>query len=220
MSTWGFDASLGRLRKGFLLVCATSLVACAVVQTAGMQGSIGPQDSIALLPITNLTDVPQAGLRAESITEATLRARGLRQLQIYPPQLSTETLFEPSQRKAQLEAEKWAKAQGIRFVVYGSVDEWRYKIGVDGEPAVGLVYHLKDLQSNQVVFSSSGGRTGYSREALSAVAQKLAVQLLQGIAVGQGGSVTVAPAALPLQPAATPSAPTQSNGASAPVRSR
>ncbi len=149
-----------------------------------MSARIGPTDSVALLPMANHTDVAQAGLRAEAITEASLRARGLRQLQIYPPQLNPETLFEPSERKAQLEAEKWAKAQGIAFAVYGAVDEWRYKVGVDGEPAVGLVYHVKDLRTGEVVYSASGGRTGYSREALSAVAQKLAVELLKGIQIG------------------------------------
>jgi polysaccharide biosynthesis protein PelC len=66
-------------------------------------------------------------------------------------------------------------------VVYGAVDEWRYKVGVDGEPAVGLVFQVKDLSNGQVVYSASGGKSGWSREALSAVAQKLTVELLAGI---------------------------------------
>lgn len=193
MNIWGTDVQTSRggwsrpvngSRRAFCWLGALSLAGCAVTQTAPMSARIGPTDSVALLPMANHTDVAQAGLRAEAITEASLRARGLRQLQIYPPQLNPETLFEPSERKAQLEAEKWAKAQGIAFAVYGAVDEWRYKVGVDGEPAVGLVYHVKDLRTGEVVYSASGGRTGYSREALSAVAQKLAVELLKGIQIG------------------------------------
>lgn len=162
-----------------------ALVGCAVTQSTSQGIVMARTDSVALLPIANHTDVPQAGLRAESIIEASLRARGLLQLQMYPTALNPETLFEPSERKAQAEAEKWAKSQNIRYVVYGAVDEWRYKVGVDGEPAVGLVLQVKDLGTGQVVYSASGGKSGWSREALSAVAQKLVLQLLSGIEVAK-----------------------------------
>lgn len=164
---------------------ALALVGCAVTQNTSQRIAIARTDSVALLPIANHTDVPQAGLRAESIIEASLRARGLLQLQMYPIALNPETLFEPSERKAQAEAEKWAKTQNIRYVVYGAVDEWRYKVGVDGEPAVGLVLQVKDLGTGQVVYSASGGKSGWSREALSAVAQKLVLQLIGGIEVAK-----------------------------------
>jgi polysaccharide biosynthesis protein PelC len=167
------------------LCLAFALVGCAVTQSTSQGIVMARTDSVALLPIANHTDVPQAGLRAESIVEASLRARGLLQLQMYPIALNPETLFEPSERKAQLEAEKWAKSQNIRYVVYGAVDEWRYKVGVDGEPAVGLVLQVKDMGTGQVVYSASGGKSGWSREALSAVAQKLVLQLLSGIEVAK-----------------------------------
>ena len=51
-------------------------------------------------------------------------------------------------------------------------------MGVDGEPAVGLTLQLKDVSSGKVVWSASGGKSGWSREALSAVAQKLTRDLL------------------------------------------
>lgn len=146
-----------------------------------MRTRIGALEAVALLPMANNTDVPQAGLRAEAIVEAVLRSKGLRQLVIYPPTLNPETLFEPSERKAQLQAEAWAKSQNIRYAVYGAVDEWRYKVGVDGEPAVGLVFQIKDLSTGEVVYSAAGGKSGWSREALSAVAQKLSNDLLSGV---------------------------------------
>jgi polysaccharide biosynthesis protein PelC len=167
------------------LCLGLALVGCAVTQSTSQGIVMARTDSVALLPMANHTDVPQAGLRAESIVEASLRARGLLQLQMYPIALNPETLFEPSERKAQLEAEKWAKSQNIRYVVYGAVDEWRYKVGVDGEPAVGLVLQVKDMGTGQVVYSASGGKSGWSREALSAVAQKLVLQLLSGIEVAK-----------------------------------
>lgn len=168
------------LSAAVLAGCGT-FVSGATTGRAPMLQAIGADDKVALLPVANYTDVPQAGLRAEALLEPALRKIGLRQLMLYPPALNTETLFEPSERKAQLESEKWARSQGVRYVVSAAVNEWRYKVGVDGEPAVGLMVQVKDLETGQVVYSSAGGRTGGSREALSAVGVQLAADLVSGI---------------------------------------
>src|SRR5688572_28391273 len=131
-----------------------------------------------MLPVMNHTDVPQAGLRAEAITEGLLRAHGIIDLTRYPATLNQDTLLQPSERKVYDEADKWARAQGARYAIYGAVDEWRYKVGIDGEPAVGVALHIMDLQSNAVVWSGVVGRSGWSRESLSGVAQKLIRGLL------------------------------------------
>ena len=151
--------------------------------TNTMSVTLGVADKVALLPVANFTDVPQAGLRVEALLEPALRQLGLRQLVLYPSTLNTETLFEPGERKAQAEAEKWARTQGMRYVVTAAVNEWRYKVGVDGEPAVGLMVQVKDLSNDQVVYSIAGGRTGGSREALAAVGQQLAAELVSGIRI-------------------------------------
>lgn len=151
--------------------------------TNAMTVTLGSTDKVAMLPVANFTDVPQAGLRVEALLEPALRQLGLRQLVLYPSTLNPETLFEPGERKAQAEAEKWARAQGMRYVVTAAVNEWRYKVGVDGEPAVGLMVQVKDLSNDQVVYSIAGGRTGGSREALAAVGQQLAAELVSGIRI-------------------------------------
>ena len=173
----------GALLLGVALAGCGSLAPTSSTGANVMTQAIAAQDKVAMLPLANLTDVPQAGLRAESMLESALRQAGLGQLVLYPPNLNPETLFEPGERKAQLEAEKWARAQGIRYAISGAVSEWRYKVGVDGEPAVGLQLQVRDLQTDQVVYSAAGGHTGWSREALSAVAQKLTAQLITGIRI-------------------------------------
>lgn len=176
-----------------LVLGAALLAGCGVLSPGGngssgrsvMAQAIAAGDKVAMLPVANYTDVPQAGLRVEALLEPALRQAGLRQLVLYPPALNPETLFEPGERKAQAEAEKWARTQGVRYVVSGAVNEWRYKVGVDGEPAVGLMLQVKDLSTDQVVYSSAGGRTGGSRQALAAVGQQLAAELVSGIRVEQ-----------------------------------
>ena len=67
----------------------------------------------------------------------------------------------------------------------GSVEEWRYKVGVDGEPAVGITLQLIDLPSGAVIWTASGSKTGWSREGLTATAQKLLVELTAPLSTRQ-----------------------------------
>ena len=164
--------------------CALLAGGCTVVDRT-REARIDAGARWALLPMVNHTETPQAGLRAEAITEAVLRSMGVTQLERYPSTMSPEGLFDPAERKAQDQAVVWAKGQKARFALSGSVEEWRYKVGVDGEPAVGLSLTIVDLDSGAVVYSAAGGKSGWSREALSAVAQKLARELLSGVQLGR-----------------------------------
>ncbi len=161
-----------------MLLAALAVAGCATTDSGGSGPAIERNAKWVMLPVLNHTEVPQAGLRAEAITEAVLRAHGVNDLTRYPAVMSADTLLQPSERKVYEEAEKWARTQGARYAVYGAVDEWRYKVGIDGEPAVGVALHIMDLQSNGVVWSGVGGKSGWSRESLSGVAQKLIRGLL------------------------------------------
>ena len=160
-----------------LLLAALAAAGCATTDSGGT-AAIERNAKWVMLPVLNHTEVPQAGLRAEAITEGILRAHGIGDLTRYPAAMSPDTLLNPSERRVMEEADKWARAQGARYAIYGAVDEWRYKVGIDGEPAVGVALHIRDLQNNAVVWSGVGGKSGWSRESLSGVAQKLIRQLL------------------------------------------
>jgi polysaccharide biosynthesis protein PelC len=155
------------------------LGACTTTQVQSLPADVDKNASWAMLPILNLTETPQAGLRAEAILESLIRAGGIKNLKRYPSNLNTESIFDPVERKAQEQALVWAKSEKVRFAISGTVDEWRYKVGVDGEPAVGLTLQIQDLSNGAVIWSAAGSKSGWSREALSAVAQKLIAQLTE-----------------------------------------
>ncbi len=158
----------------------TLVAACSTIKV-GRAPALERNARWAILPFVNQTETPQAGLRAESIAESLLRADGISNLKRYPAALNTETLFEPMDRKQADAALAWARGENIRYAVLGSVDEWRYKVGIDGEPAAGVALQLIDVQSGDVLWAASGGSTGWSRESLSGVAQKLIAKLVQPI---------------------------------------
>lgn len=170
--------------KFSVLMIVFSLTSCAVLDIEPNSTPLDRSAKWVLLPIVNHTDVPQAGLRAEAVTEVLLRSRGLGNLRRYPPTINQDSLFEPAERKAVIEAMNWAREQGVLYAVTGAVDEWRYKVGIDGEPAVGLTLQIIDLSDEgRVVWSAAGSKSGWSREALSAVAQKLIKEMLAGVPI-------------------------------------
>ncbi len=169
-----------------LLIFLMAMVAAGCSTTSSISGSatLDGNAKWVLLPLENHTDTPQAGLSAEAIATHVLRLHGVGNIVQYPATLSRDTLFEPSERKVVDEARKWAHEQGARYGMTGSVEEWHYKVGIDGEPAVGLSLQVIDLANDQVVWSASGAESGWSRNALSGVANKLIEKLLGDLKIG------------------------------------
>jgi hypothetical protein len=164
-----------------IAVAAATLAGCAVVDRSATP-AFSKTDNWAILPIANNTETPQAGLRAASIAQSLMTSYGYGSLARYPASADDETLFDPARADAQQTALNWARQQNARYALSGAVNEWRYKVGVDGEPAVGLTFDILDVQTGKVVWSTSGSRTGWSRDAVSGVAQKLERELLAPLA--------------------------------------
>jgi TolB-like protein len=161
-----------------VVLLAASAAGCTVMDRTRSTARIESGAKWVILPMANHTETPQAGLRAEVILESLLRQRGVQTL-VRPPSAPTSDLMgDLPDRKVQQDAQRWAAEQGIRYALTGAVDEWRYKVGVDGEPAVGLVLQVIDLASGDVVWTATGAKSGWSREALSAVGQKLMRDML------------------------------------------
>ena len=158
---------------GAVILYAT-LGACAVVNISNSRQASLPRNARwVLLPIQNHTETPQAGLRAETILVPLLHQSGILNLALYPASLNRDSLLAGNEQAAAEDAKRWAREQGFNYAVTDNVDEWRYKVGVDGEPAVGISLLVWDLGSDRTVWSAVSGKSGYSREAVSAVAQKM-----------------------------------------------
>jgi TolB-like protein len=144
------------------------LSACSTIDR-GTAPALETNASWAVLPFENHTETPMAGNRAAAIATALINARGVGQVKRYTGDALQETLFDGRDAKRREDALAWARGEGVRYALTGAVDEWRYKVGVDGEPAVG---------TGATVWSGAGAQSGWSREALAAVGQKLIRNLL------------------------------------------
>lgn len=175
MNTTHHIARTLRILAGALLLAALS--ACSTMDR-GKAPALQSGASWTVLPFANHTETPMAGNRAESIAQALLQAKGIGPVKRYSATAQQEALFDAGDAKRQDDALAWAREQGIRYALAGTVDEWRYKVGVDGEPAAGVTLRILDVETGDTVWSGTGGKSGWSREALSAVAQKLIRDLL------------------------------------------
>jgi len=153
------------------------LGACSTVDVSSGPG-FSAGDGLAVLPIANYTETPEAGQRARSIAQSILYQKGFTSLQHYPQDETTDLLMATSSDRMQQQALAWARDTGARYALTGSVQEWRYKVGLDGEPVVGLTLNLIDVSSATVVWSATGSRSGWSRSSLAGVGQTLIKEML------------------------------------------
>ena len=160
------------LGRNVLLYCALGLAACSTLDTAP-PADLPRNVRWAVLPFTNATETPLAGQRAASLLASLVPALGVTDVRAYPDRIDDDGLLETGQASNRDKALEWARAQEARYALTGSVQEWRYKVGVDGEAAVGLSLQVIDLSDGRVVWSAVGARSGWSRESLAGVAQKL-----------------------------------------------
>ena len=157
-----------------------ALTVLLVAGCASFTGESGPNlprtAKWGIVPMVNYSQTPQAGERSEQILLSVLSSRGLHP-RVYPVSTQGEqALMDDNERLAG--ALEWARAQKLDYVVSGSVEEWQYKNGLDGEPAVGISLRVLQASNGQVLWSKSGARAGWSRESLAGTAQQVLDKLV------------------------------------------
>lgn len=172
-----FNRLLAFLTRLLLLGAVLAVAACATLDKAP-PGDFPRDARWAVLPFVNATETPLAGQRAASLAAALMPSLGVADVRGYPERLEDDNLLEPGQGSSRDKALEWARGQEARYALSGTVHEWRYKVGVDGEPVVGVSVQVIDVADGRVVWSSVGAKSGWSRESLAGVAQKLMRDLI------------------------------------------
>ncbi|OBS08495.1 hypothetical protein [Acidihalobacter prosperus] len=132
----------------------------------------------AVPALVNNTATPYAGARAQQMLAALLVSHGVHQVRLPPPASDNAALPLHNGEAEQAAALAWARTQHLRYALLGSVDEWRYKVGLDGQPAVGFTLRLVDLENGHTLWSGTAAATGGSREGIAVLAQKTLNRLI------------------------------------------
>jgi polysaccharide biosynthesis protein PelC len=162
------------------LFCFLTMVLLTVLSACGGTGTTvvrsGPVRSTGrwvILPVVNNSETPQAGERLEAILDTLLRKGGVGTLDRYPPPKEDDTHLVSSDRQRYEAALEWARTAKYDYAVGGSVEEWRYKSGLDAEPAIGISMRVLEVSTGKVLWAATGTRTGGSNQNTGATAVEL-----------------------------------------------
>jgi len=143
------------MKKLFLsMVLPVLLSGCATVITSTKPVTNMKNRVCAIVPFENLTETPLAGKRVAAIAYGVLRSKGYKVV-----------LFEKKPSPQELEK--------FPCVIEGFVNEWRYKVGIDGEPAVSVTYVVKDTIAHKNVSSGTLSATEWGNKSLGVLTQEL-----------------------------------------------
>ncbi|NNM59037.1 MAG: penicillin-binding protein activator LpoB [Legionellales bacterium] len=179
-----YVCSMRRAVKFLTIIFLFSLLAgCSTYQITKKQSiSLYQNTPIAILSFNNNTQTPDANAAASAMCANLLRAKGFTNLIIYQPPTPSQMTIPGLETQPSLSRQlEFARSRGAAYALYGSVNEWNYKVGLDSEPVAGASLELIDLSQNRVVWSSVGSMNGSSRAGLSVAGQNLLGMMLQTV---------------------------------------
>lgn len=166
----------------FFVLMGLALLALTGCATTQLNSSTSPKPNKqavwAVLPLINNTATPYAGERVQRQLAALLGAKEVKHVLIAPAAANQGLLPIGNGTQNQTRARAWARRHGARYTLDGSVDEWRYMIGLDGQPVVGFTLYLRNLQSGKVIWRGVASASGNSREGSAVLSQRVLMQLL------------------------------------------
>jgi len=143
--------------------CSTT----ALVSTQKSLPAVEKNKNISLFELNNYTDTPRAGMRAANIVEGVLLTKGFH----------VSTHFKQNLYTLQ-EAQKQAIEDGSVYFLIGGVSEWRYKTGIDGEPAVSIQLTLYSTKNSHVIWSATGANNDWGNASIGSTAQILIERMM------------------------------------------
>lgn len=123
---------------------------------------------VSVFRLQNFTDTPMAGLRAANLLEGVLKSKEYR---VISHTSKKEYTFKKAAKKA--------KEDGSLYFIYGGVSEWRYKTGIDGEPAVSLQISMYKTKNKKLVWSATGSASDWGLASVGSTAQALLLDMVE-----------------------------------------
>ena len=122
------------MKKFILFFISFFILGCSSVQKNVTVSKIDKNETIAILPFKNFSQTPYAGIKASLITEGVLRSKGFKIVKAYS--VKNDKITKKNIKSA--------------YILSGKVIEWRYKTGIDNEPAVSLYIQIKNKKGESV----------------------------------------------------------------------
>ena len=139
------------------------ILGCAQINRAPI--TVPKKEKCAILPFSNFSDTPLAGERVAAILYGVMKSRG------YNVVLYFRSRDEDFHQEEIIKLEEEAKKK-YKCLIKGSVNEWRYKVGIDGEPAVSVTYIIINVEKGEESSGTISG-TDWGHKSLGLLTQEL-----------------------------------------------
>jgi len=163
------------LNKFILLTSLIIFTACSSM-VHKKTTTLSSHKTYAIGSFVNYTETPMAGLRAASIVESVLAEKNIVVHSLIAGS-DDVALKKSKQELFALQTQK-AKSMGANYFITGSVQEWQYKTGIDGEPVVSYSLKVIDLSNNAILFNGVGAKNAWGHKSIGVVAQEIAQELI------------------------------------------
>jgi hypothetical protein len=148
-----------KIKMFFLIILGIIISGCSSMQTNTFDKNIlsDENSTIEVFPFKNLSETPYAGIKAANIVEGVLRSKGFKVVQGYTINKDNEVIL---------------KSINTKYILKGEVNEWRYKTGIDGEPAVSVYVEILD-KNGTIIYSTIGSRSDWGHKSVGICAQEI-----------------------------------------------
>jgi hypothetical protein len=127
--------------------------------------------TVKVIPFANLTQTPLAGYRVASILEGVLKEKN------YNIQSS---LFKYQEKDYTLEELKnILKKEKDGYIVTGYVNEFKYKAGIDAQPAVSITLKVYNPKTKKYIYTSTISEIGSTYDSLGVITQKALKEIIK-----------------------------------------
>jgi len=155
-----------------LLLAVSILSSCSTMVINTQKFNIGKNDVYAVFPFNNYTETPYAGLRVASILDGILLSRNYHVINNIQ-EFKNNGYGNKSGLKKML---RKAKKEGAEYLIVGNVNEFRYKTGIEGEPAVSVNIFIYSSSNGKLIWSGVGSATvasGLSDQSMTTLVQSV-----------------------------------------------
>ncbi|ATG78340.1 protein PelC [Pseudoalteromonas sp. B131b] len=167
-----------------VIPCLVLLLSACTTSRVTDDVEINPSTTVALLPLVNHAQTPLAGERAEDILTSIWQQNKLPTL-LRAPRNSNKELPPLDDQYRLDNAMQWLSTQQADYLLTGSIEEWRYKAGLDGEPVVALTLSLTANGQTTPIWTGTIAKSGWGRDSIAATAQDVIADLISYIEVSE-----------------------------------
>jgi len=156
----------------FFIVAILILTGCAKKEISIEPNSKFPKQ-VKIIPFANLTQNPLAGYKVASIANGVIKEYNIS---------VTNSLFTYPEKDYSLkEIQNILNQYNNGYIVTGFVNEYKYKAGIDANPAVSVTLKIYDAKNKKYIFTSTVSEVGTTYDSLGVITQNCLKDLMDEI---------------------------------------